>query len=142
MAEPVYLRRSGNNRFDAPAAEYGVLYAGSDAHCAFIETFGHETGRRVADPAELRLRASPGWAEYLTAERAEDAESSLGDWGPHASPDAARAGGETPPLHRTPTPPALSARSAISAVNNSRMEPANAGLLADILDTYGFGLLG
>ena len=27
-------------RFDAPEAEYGVLYVGSDECCAFIETFG------------------------------------------------------------------------------------------------------
>ena len=31
-------------RFDAPGKEYGVLYVGEDAHCAFVETFGHTTG--------------------------------------------------------------------------------------------------
>jgi len=37
-------------RFDAPAHEFGILYAGEDPHCAFIETFGHNTGatRRIS----------------------------------------------------------------------------------------------
>jgi hypothetical protein len=45
------------NRFDAPAGEFGVLYLGRDAHCAFIETFGHDTGRTpFVTEAELRVR--------------------------------------------------------------------------------------
>ncbi len=45
--EPLYSGRSGHNRFDAPNGEFGTLYVGQDEHCAFVETFGHETG--VAD---------------------------------------------------------------------------------------------
>ncbi len=42
--DPIYFGRSRRHRFDAPGAEFGILYAAADAHCAFIETFGHETG--------------------------------------------------------------------------------------------------
>ncbi len=42
--DPLYFGRSADGRFNSPSAEYGVLYAGSDPHCAFIETFGQSTG--------------------------------------------------------------------------------------------------
>lgn len=51
---PLFFGRSGNNRFDAPAREYGVLYAASDEHCAFIETFGHATGVRFITATNVR----------------------------------------------------------------------------------------
>lgn len=38
--DPIYFGRSRRFRFDAPDGEYGVLYAGIDPHCAFVETFG------------------------------------------------------------------------------------------------------
>lgn len=53
---PLFFGRSGDNRFDAPAAQFGVLYVGKDERCAFIETFGHETGVRVVEQAELARR--------------------------------------------------------------------------------------
>jgi RES domain-containing protein len=54
---PLYFGRSGNHRFDAPAGQFGVLYLGRDEHCAFIETFGHATGVRFVDRAELLRRS-------------------------------------------------------------------------------------
>jgi hypothetical protein len=54
--EPVFFGRAGKSRFDAPGGEYGVLYAGVDAHCAFIETLGHETGVRVLNDIDVRMR--------------------------------------------------------------------------------------
>ena len=54
--EPVFFGRTGDNRFDAPAGEYGVLYVGKDAYCAFIETFGHATGINVVTTAALAGR--------------------------------------------------------------------------------------
>jgi len=53
---PLYFSRSGNNRFDPPAGEYSVLYLGQDEHCAFIETFGHPTGVRFVTVSALRTR--------------------------------------------------------------------------------------
>lgn len=54
----VYFGRNARFRFDAPGQEYGVLYVARHAFGAFIETFGHDTGRdRVLDMQELRERA-------------------------------------------------------------------------------------
>ena len=51
---PLYFGKSGASRFDAPAGEFGVLYVGRDAHCAFIETYGSRiSGFHVKD-AEFR----------------------------------------------------------------------------------------
>jgi hypothetical protein len=32
------------SRFDDPQREFGVLYVAEDIWCAFVETFGQETG--------------------------------------------------------------------------------------------------
>lgn len=54
--DPLYFGRSGGNRWDAPAGEFGVLYAGGDAHCAFIETLGQTTGNVLVTAAALAER--------------------------------------------------------------------------------------
>lgn len=36
-----------------PQHEFGVLYLGEDAYCAFIETFGQATGKNIVTQAEL-----------------------------------------------------------------------------------------
>jgi hypothetical protein len=41
---PIFFGKRKAYRFDDPETEYGVLYAGLDAHCAFIETFGRVPG--------------------------------------------------------------------------------------------------
>ena len=53
---PLFFGRTGRNRFDAPDASFGVLYAALDEHCAFIETFGQITGVRVVTREELEQR--------------------------------------------------------------------------------------
>ena len=53
----LHLGRSGLSRFDAPAGEYGVLYAACDAHGAFVETFGRSGGDRLVTTGILRDRA-------------------------------------------------------------------------------------
>ena len=57
---PIYFGRKHQNRFDAPAGEFGVLYMGVDEHCAFIETLGQNTGIRVVTSSALKRR---GWAQ-------------------------------------------------------------------------------
>lgn len=47
ICKAVFFGRTGENRFDAPNGEFGALYAGEDAFCAFIESFG--------DPLEFRV---------------------------------------------------------------------------------------
>lgn len=54
---PLYYGKSGNNRFDDPMQEYGVMYVAIDPHGAFIETFGSQTGIRVISIAELSVRS-------------------------------------------------------------------------------------
>jgi hypothetical protein len=53
---PLHFGRASANRFDPPAREFGVLYVARDAHGAFIETFGHETGVRYVTERELADR--------------------------------------------------------------------------------------
>jgi len=54
---PIYFGRGGGGRFDAPAGQYGTLYVALDAHGAFIETLGHTTGRTGIDWDEIETRA-------------------------------------------------------------------------------------
>ncbi len=53
---PIFFGRSGLHRFDAPDRSYGVLYAGRDAHCAFVESFV-KSGSRIITTTELESRA-------------------------------------------------------------------------------------
>src|SRR4051812_46449045 len=53
---PEYFDRSDRHRFNAPSAEFGTLYAGSEDACAFIETFGRDLDLRVVTMSELSLR--------------------------------------------------------------------------------------
>jgi RES domain-containing protein len=53
---PEYFDTSNRHRFNASAGEFGTLYAGSDDHCAFVETFGRELDLRVVAMRELALR--------------------------------------------------------------------------------------
>ncbi len=52
----IFFGRTRRYRFDAPAGEFGVLYAGSDEQCAFVETFGHSLDIRVVTMDELKQR--------------------------------------------------------------------------------------
>jgi hypothetical protein len=52
----LFFGRTGHNRFDSPDRKYGVLYAGLDEHCAFIETFGQATGENLISQVALEAR--------------------------------------------------------------------------------------
>lgn len=54
---PVFFGRSGLNRFDAPDRSYGVLYAGRDPYCAFIETFARAAGTSIVTTTALKNHA-------------------------------------------------------------------------------------
>src|SRR3954469_14452002 len=54
--EPLYFGRSGDNRFDAPHGEYGVLYLAREVEGAFVETFGRRLEYRAVTMAALRQR--------------------------------------------------------------------------------------
>lgn len=53
---PIYFGSSLDNRFNAPAHQFRVLYIARHEHGAFIETFGQDTGVRVVAQTELALR--------------------------------------------------------------------------------------
>ena len=53
---PLFFGRTGGNRFDSPDRSYGVLYAGLDEHCSFIETYGQSTGIRTVTESSLEAR--------------------------------------------------------------------------------------
>jgi RES domain len=53
---PIFFGRSRRFRFDSPDLSFGVLYVGQDESCAFIETFGQETGIRVVTRNALEER--------------------------------------------------------------------------------------
>lgn len=58
--DPIYFGMSGKYRFDAPdcatGASFGVLYAGADCHCCFIESCGATTGVPAVSGAYLDNR--------------------------------------------------------------------------------------
>src|SRR5215469_2403268 len=59
--DPAYFGRSGDNRFDDPDCPaghaFGVLYAGEDPQCCFIESCGGTTGVPAVSVAYLEARA-------------------------------------------------------------------------------------
>lgn len=54
--DPLFFGRTGRNRFDSPDLSFGVLYAGLDAYCAFIETYGQATGVRTVSETAIEGR--------------------------------------------------------------------------------------
>ncbi len=54
---PIHFGKTHLYRFDAPDGAYGVLYAATDAFCAFIEAMVRVPGRRVVTTAELKERS-------------------------------------------------------------------------------------
>ncbi|WP_438020577.1 RES family NAD+ phosphorylase [Sorangium sp. So ce315] len=161
---PLFFGRSGDNRFDAPAGEFGVLYAGKDAHCAFIEVFGHATGVRLVEQGELAAR---GLAR-IAARRPLRLVNLAGGGLARLGADARLTSGESYAaahrwalaIHDHPRRPdgiVYAARHDPSRVCaalferasaelevtplGSLADPAHAALLARVLDTYRFGLV-
>lgn len=168
--DPIYFGSSGGNRFDAPAdadgrRPFGVLYVGRDAHSAFIETFGHDTGKNLVEVARLAQRG----IARVTFDRPlrlvdlrGDGLARLGaDNALAAGPDYAVAQAWAGALHDHPRKPdgvmyrsrhdpsrscaALFEHVAphvrARRVGASLADPRNIKLLAELLDTYGFGLV-
>jgi RES domain-containing protein len=55
-----YFGGARRHRFDAPNGEFGVLYAGQDEACAFIEVFG--------DPLDVRILSLHVLTQYCFAD--------------------------------------------------------------------------
>lgn len=159
--EPLFFGRTGDNRFDAPRGEYGVLYAGGDAHCAFIETFGRQTGENLVGRTELEARGlaeigaerplglvdltGPGLARIgadgrlLAGEHATSWRWSLALWSHPSRPCGIRYRARHDPSRFAVALFDRASDALRGRTHGHLMEPRNRSLLADMLDTYGFG---
>jgi RES domain-containing protein len=162
--DPLYFGREPRNRFDAPAKEFGVLYVAKDFHGAFIETFGHSTGVRFVTTAELRVRGlaviTPQRKLRLVDLRGEGLARMGADAELTSGPDYDLARRWARAIHDHPRKPdgilyrarhdpsrtcaAIFERTAPELGENrlgTFHHKVNRRLLADILDTYKFGLV-
>lgn len=160
---PLLFGRSGCYRFDDPMGKYGVLYVGQDEHCAFVETFGHETGARFVTVSELTksglcciefhraLRLVDLTAEGLAKLGADERlcsgdveiarEWSYGFYHHHQSPDGI--------LYRARHDPSRVCAALFDRVKNGATchpkgrlwDSSNRAMIAEVLNTYGFGLI-
>lgn len=163
--DPVFFGRTGLNRFDDPEGEYGILYAAEDAFGAFIEVYGRGPGLNLVAETDLRRRViselavegglrlvdltGPGAARIgATGAISTDPHGLVRPW--------SRA------IYEHPSSPdgiyyrlkhdlgkkgiAVFDREKITGAVRSEgrgtlMDPGNAGLLGEILEEYGFGLV-
>lgn len=160
---PLHFGRSGANRFDAPSAQYGILYLAADAYGAFVETFGRQLGQRSVEVARIASRAlsqvvqgrplrlvdltGPGLSRIgadarLTATSYDLSQRWALAFHEHpAQPDGL--------LYRSRHDPSRlcaaifdRAAGALTAISlGSLADPHNAALLADLLGTYDYALI-
>lgn len=162
--DALYFGRTGDNRFDAPDGSFGVLYAGEDEYCSFIETCGQVTGvpsvsgayldqRQLAEMKVMEsmklidLSASGGLARIGADGRLMDGSHAVAQrW------SAALRNHPTKPagiLYRARHDPAKLAFAIFECPRNvfqtasrgSLRDPRNVKLLGEILDHYKFGLI-
>jgi hypothetical protein len=166
---PLYFGTSGDGRFDAPAGEYGILYVASDDYAAFIETFGrretsgHALGWNVVTRSLLAERERtrvmtnrPLRLVDITAEGlariGADSRLASGSYAVsqrwalacylHPSqPDGLLYRARHDPSRMAAAIYDRAAPMLTTSSLGSLADPANAALLLDILDTYGFDLL-
>ena len=160
---PLHFGRDRRHRFDAPAAEFGVLYVGADESAAFVETFARSPGPSLVTWAALRARRlsriearRPLRLIDLTgaglARIGADERLCAGDWAVAQRWSRALWGHPRKPdgiLYRSRHDPSRQcaaifdrARGVLRAqVLGSPADPARRDVLVRLLDTYGFGLV-
>jgi hypothetical protein len=160
--DPAFWGKTRDNRFDSPAAEFGVLYAATDQYGAFIETCGGLLNRtvttsflgargwaRVIPARDLKLvdLSGPGLARIGADERLSSGEHdvaqqwSLALWQHPATVDGIHYRARHDPSR---TSVALFDRAAPALTiteDGGLLADVNTTLLAAILDTYEFSLL-
>jgi hypothetical protein len=159
---PGFWGRTGNNRFDAPNGEYGVLYAAETFDGAFIETFGDIvpktasleflTARGVATVSahrELRLvdLAGPGLAQLgldariCAGDHAISQEWSRALWAHPSRPDGIWYAARHDAGQRSVALFDRSAPVITLIVHGGLMDSPQRVTTANAIDTYGFTLL-
>lgn len=161
---PIFFGRTGANRFDSPDKTFGVLYVGRDEFCAFIETFGHDTGTRVVTRIALEQRhfsylrnknaltlidlASSGALARLGADsRLFSGSHAIAQrWSAALHLSFPEASGLLYPARHDPARYAcalfdLPASALEATPSGSLLDPQHVPLLAEILDRYDFGLI-
>ena len=139
-----------------------MLYAGNDVHCAFIETLGHNTGVRLVSVSDLRARAvarldarrplhvvdltGPGLGRLGADERLCAGDYDVAQlWSLALHEHLQRPDGL---LYRSRHDPSRlcvaiyerAAQALVSVHLHNLADPLHTTLLADLLDTYGFGV--
>lgn len=160
----LFFGKTGDNRFDAFDGSFGVLYAGLDEHCSFIETFGHETGVRFITRAALEERrlshltlkhslslvdlASSGALAKIGADARLFAGSHaiVQRWSVALRNHPVKADGILYPARHDPARRACAIFELPASVfevtdAGSLIEPHHASLLGAILENYDFGLI-
>ena len=156
---PLHFGRRMLHRFDSPDGKYGVLYAGEDLFCAFIETLGHEPGRDLVEMRDLEIRSVAtlegkrglrlvDFCGSGLAKVGADARLCVGDyhlaqqWSQALHDDTERPDGIRYPSRRDPSRISVAlfhrCRSAIRVTNS--IELAWHPDLSTVLGHYGFGL--
>lgn len=161
---PVYFGWSPDRRFDPPTPAYRVLYVASDAHGAFIETLGHQTGLRLITMSALQSRGvvilrcrtplrlvdltGAGLAQLGADERLCAGVYPMAQrWSLALFPHPTKPDGL---FYRSRHDPSRScaaifhraARKVTVDHQLALIDPQLSSVLADILRTYGFGLIG
>jgi len=163
--DPIFFGRSGDNRYDAPGGEYGILYLAAEEAGAFVETYlrnplgvpvnvtmaeleqRHFTTVEFDAPLRLVDLTGPGLArmgadnrlttgDYLLSQR-----WALALWNHPERPDGI--------LYRSRHDPDQVCCGVFDRRADARVgrtlgplaSPANVGLLAGLLDRYGVCLL-
>jgi hypothetical protein len=160
--DPAFWGKTGDNRFDAPAAEFAMLYAASDQYGAFIETCGGLLNRtvtssflsarawaRVIPERDLKLvdLSGSGLARIGADERLCSGEHDVAQqwalvlWHHPAAADGIQYRARHDPSR---TSVAIFDRAALAVTvvrDGGLLADANNALMAAILETYNFSLL-
>jgi len=130
--DPAFWGKTGDNRFDAPAGEFGVLYAASDQYGAFIETVDLSGSGLARIGADERLCSG----EHDVAQ-----QRALALWQHPATVDGIHYRARHDPSRASVAIFDRAASAVTIAGDGGLLADANKTLLAAILDTYQFSLL-
>lgn len=163
--DPVFFGRTGLNRFDDPEGEYGVLYAAEDTFGAFIEVYGRDPGLNLVAETDLRRRVISELAVeggLRLVDLTGPGTARIGATGAISTDPHALVRPWSRAIYEHPSSPdgiyyrlkhdlgrkgvaIFDREEIVGAVRvesrGTLLDPGNAGLLGEILEEYGFGLI-